>query len=846
MKLLLVFILGTTVLVLGTPGASPQMSKERPRVAYTDPRTGITTFKAPTAADAQAGAASDPAPSTATSLAPTPAPSQQGMLPSQQFFAPSPVDLNPQVRFDPQAGWLYDYSPQELAQLGYQYVAPSTTTQRGRFGGDDLETRDFSIPGYYIDPSRNAPFYQSRDEDSPRARRSPQDLWRFSTVDRSSDGREINYKPLVVDPYKTAGGNWRELQKYGVWQNLGDPNSPLYEQFNQRGVMPTPQQMADTILGSGALGLRTTPEEWQAALGNANLPPEVMQGIRGTLAKNYQDATSGPGFLEQAFPILVGGALAFMTGGAGAPAWLAGAAGGAGGAAAAGGDTNDVLKGAAFGAAGGAASSYVGGTPSASTADDAAAAGSASASGAELSGLSDAELADILAGGSGDLTALTGGGMLSGGAAALRDLSAKTGIPTSALQRATQFGLNYAQTGDPREAAIGTGISAGASAVAPYVSRAADYLFPSDAPATPSTATSFADASDPLKRQGMLPLLAQADTGTMTDVDTMMADALGISPDKTIAAPFDLAQESSDAAMAQTLGISEPDKALAVPFDAFGASLPENFLNGPGPSEQPKPPTPDEQRIQQGQQTVERFAKFGRALAQLHGGQGQPQDAPQRQDGQTDDQYAQSLVDYAAPMSPNLSAESLAAQGLTPGTPAYYQYVMDQMDSVINRVTGGLDANGKPEDLAGQLRTKTREELNALERALFIRGQMGQLMGSGKYLDPFSGTNQDVIVPNGMLTNPARAAYQRGLAESAMKVGNLAPDEARQYVSSLVNRTPDLYGMQARADQRRQLEELLAQDDPMKRRRGLFGDSANPFFSGLDPQDLAALQALLG
>lgn len=379
-------------------------------------------------------------------------------------------------------------------------------------------------------------------------------------------------------------------------------------------------------------------------------------------------------------------------------------------------------------------------------------------------------------------------------------------------------------------------------------------FFPSEAPDMPSTATSFADASDPMKR-GMLPLLAQADTGTMMDVNpdlgeianSKIADLIITNPDGTLAQDLPGVMSATDS---QILGPIATQKALEQAgfyFDlANGVYVPN--LNGPGPSEQPKPPTLEEQRVQQAQKTIERLSKFGRALANLNGGRGQPEGAPQRQEGQSDTDYAQSLVEYVQDDTQGTGIRLGAPpDGVAPGTPEYLEWVQGQLDGAIESILG--DTNPDAKDLEAQLRSKTREELDALERALFVRGQLGQLMHSGRYTDPFTGIGEDVIVPQGSLVTPGVAAYHRGLARTASELAGLSPDDLARAVGDFTARTPDLYGLQARQDARTLAEQLAMQDifsDPdMKRRRYEMATSPESWLQILDQMSPAQLQALL-
>jgi hypothetical protein len=210
-------------------------------------------------------------------------------------------------------------------------------------------------------------------------------------------------------------------------------------------------------------------------------------------------------------------------------------------------------------------------------------------------------------------------------------------------------------------------------------------------------------------------------------------------------------------------------------------------------------------------------AKIAAQVAKLFEGQAIPEDAPQRSEGQSDADYAQSLATYI-----QVDAQALADMGLVPGTPEYYDYLMSQLDATIESMTGGLNAEAA--DLEQQLRSKTREELDALRRALYVRGQLDLLTGSGAYEDPFTGLSEQVIT-NGKKVQPGVAAYHRGLARSASEMASMSPGEARRFLGGMLGRDADIYGMQARSDARdEQAEQAQAFIEDMKRRRGgMFG-----------------------
>jgi hypothetical protein len=210
---------------------------------------------------------------------------------------------------------------------------------------------------------------------------------------------------------------------------------------------------------------------------------------------------------------------------------------------------------------------------------------------------------------------------------------------------------------------------------------------------------------------------------------------------------------------------------------------------------------------------LQRYLKIGQTVNSLLSSDS-PEGAPQRDEGETDADYTQELVDYA-----NLDAAAMAEAGLQPGSPEYYEYIMAQMDSVIAQTLGDLDVDA--EDFADQLRAKTQEELLALQRALYVRGQVELLMGSGTYTDPATGIEEEVI-GEGMF-DPNVGAYQRGLARSTDTLAGLRGEDAMNYLNELLGRDTDFFGMQQQADERYELAKRNEQDE-LRRRRGMFSE----------------------
>jgi len=156
-------------------------------------------------------------------------------------------------------------------------------------------------------------------------------------------------------------------------------------------------------------------------------------------------------------------------------------------------------------------------------------------------------------------------------------------------------------------------------------------------------------------------------------------------------------------------------------------------------------------------------------------------------------------------------------------------------------MAGGINVDAA--DIEQQLRGKTSAELTALRRALFVRGQLDLLMGSGTYTDPFTGIAENIIT-NGRQVQPGVAAYHRGLGRTIGDFSNLSPVRRQQAIGDFLGRDADLYGMQARSDARdEQAAQAQALFEDMKRRRGMFNQSqAFPDFSMGDPE----LDAIFG
>jgi hypothetical protein len=229
------------------------------------------------------------------------------------------------------------------------------------------------------------------------------------------------------------------------------------------------------------------------------------------------------------------------------------------------------------------------------------------------------------------------------------------------------------------------------------------------------------------------------------------------------------------------------------------------------PAETTAPPPSDNSA----RQTIARIARVANVVRELLADEDdQPEDAPQ-QGELSDEEYAQQLGEY---VGVDLSNETMTELGLQPGTQAYYEHILEAAEGVIAEVLGDLDVDAA--DFAQQLRAKTDAELVQLQRALYVRGQLGTLVGSGSYEDPTTGGAESISGPG--MFNPGVGAYQRGLARNVSHLAGLRGEDALGYLDTFLGRQPDFYGMQESADARYQ--EAL-KDDENIRKRGMFGSS---------------------
>lgn len=374
-----------------------------------------------------------------------------------------------------------------------------------------------------------------------------------------------------------------------------------------------------------------------------------------------------------------------------------------------------------------------------------------------------------------------------------------------------------------------------------------------------------------INENGMLPLGTGAALGDPTSpinagtfaqpgVETSPGMLSGIVAEPAGAMPVSAPSQPARATVVSRTDESEPRQPAQEQSSGQPPEQPQQPPESPLPPQLPpqippqpqRPPTPTRKYSDEQVGTLlEKLAAVGVVppSARSESGIAAPSNAPQRQEGQSDEQYAQALVNYInsalaglgiagaggkgeengqskgpeAALPPglvDLSAQRLADLGLTPGTQEYYEYIMSQLDDVIARLLNGNDPNDKA--FSSKIRAKTRGEMEALYRVLYVRGVLGQMMGSGRYTDPFTGIEEDVIGPDGATFNPSMGAYQRGLARFVQQARGMNAGDLRKLLGGMLGRNPDLFRMQAALDARRRQEALAAGEseefDPRKRR----------------------------
>jgi hypothetical protein len=266
---------------------------------------------------------------------------------------------------------------------------------------------------------------------------------------------------------------------------------------------------------------------------------------------------------------------------------------------------------------------------------------------------------------------------------------------------------------------------------------------------------------------------------------------------ETPAADYDWLSDKAANTTLATRAVADP--ALSgIPIDGSYLDLAEPAAAGA---------TQEPDLLDQVKETYDTVSKYGKVIKAVESilGSAVPDGAPERREGQDDAAYSADLAEYM-----NLDAAAMAELGLQPGSPEYMQYILQQADAIIEQVLAGMDVNA--DDISEQLRSKTAEEMAQLQRALYVRGTLDQMMGSGTYTDPFTGTEQEVLGEGTF--NPNVGAYQRGLAGSFQNISRSG--DPLGDINELLGRRADLFGMQERADE--QFERAKLEDDIRKRR----------------------------
>ncbi len=210
--------------------------------------------------------------------------------------------------------------------------------------------------------------------------------------------------------------------------------------------------------------------------------------------------------------------------------------------------------------------------------------------------------------------------------------------------------------------------------------------------------------------------------------------------------------------------------------------------------------------------------------------------------------YQEALVEYLG-----LDPETMANAGVEIGTQEYLDYILEQANAIIEQIFGAdpsaLLEGDSIEGLQDALKSKTEDEMERLMRALYIRGQTGTTAAyEGKVYDPFTDQKYESGMIGG-ITDPDVAGYMRGLAGQVDVLGGMRGDQARSVLGGLLERNPDIYGLQRAMDVRK-MRELLAAAIEDEKKRKKYGESSSgkawqDLFEERAKQDPKAIQALL-
>jgi hypothetical protein len=418
----------------------------------------------------------------------------------------------------------------------------------------------------------------------------------------------------------------------------------------------------------------------------------------------------------------------------------------------------------------------------------------------------------------GGSAAAAGGGTAASVAAGAESTALSAGATTAIAKAATQIALSTFMNGGDWRAAVanylaGQGLNEAVGLVAPAVSETINSGF-----AGFSEPDLFGGAPD--ATQWQMAGLGGAEDG-MFDLSGMRQPLSGPS---SVVGSDGLARSAQPGMLGGFNAPAAGQSFVGDPLNTFGSGAPlmppampeSNPYNEPmmppavpeaDPYGETLPPTPPPTTPAD----VQRYARLANTVREILGGEDAPSGAPNQDEGETPEQYSAELADYLG-----LDAATMAEAGLQPGSPEYYEFIMSRADQVIADVLGDISPDA--EDLADQLRGKTEQEMMELQRALYVRGQVGMLMGSGTYEDPATGNPEDVV--GGGMFNPGVGAYQRGLARSVSDLSNMSGPDAMEYMQQLLGRNVDWFGMDQSAAAR--FEQAKLEESDPRRRRGMF------------------------
>ena len=209
---------------------------------------------------------------------------------------------------------------------------------------------------------------------------------------------------------------------------------------------------------------------------------------------------------------------------------------------------------------------------------------------------------------------------------------------------------------------------------------------------------------------------------------------------------------------------------------------------------------------------VKAAKKIHDLMRQMGFGQDVPEfTLPPQDEGESEEAYLARISDLALGYL-GLDPNAMRAAGYEPGTPEYLDYVLAQADKVIAAAYGDADPaelEGKSvEELQQEFRGKSEQEMEALARALYVRGALGTKSFREFQIDPFTG-QLEYLGEGGGAFGPTAGA-QRGYARFLEQVAGQSAPEARRSIQGLLGRDIDIFGLeQARQD--RTLQDMLAQ-----------------------------------